>query len=64
MKRPNCSNDFRPYTGNPCTNKAKFYVTPSACPDEKTPVCGVCARIYIAEALHPLRMKDWNKWYK
>lgn len=63
MKRPKCSEEFRLNTSEPCENPATFYVEPLGRLGERQPVCGICARQYIAEALHPLRMKDWVKWY-
>jgi len=56
--RRNCSNEVRIYNGEPCTNYPKFYLETPA--EGIKPICGVCARIYISEALHPLREKDWT----
>jgi len=43
-------------TGQKCTKPAIYYVQWD---ESQTAVCGLCARRYLAIALHPLRLKDW-----
>jgi len=58
-KRPICTERVVE-TGGKCTNPAIYYIQWDNC---KTAVCGLCARRYLAKALHPLRLKDWvTKW--
>jgi len=54
-KRPVCTERVAG-TGEKCTKPAIYYVQWDDC---QTAVCGLCARRYIASALHPLRLKDW-----
>ena len=61
MERPQCTDYY--FGGENCKRPAIYYVEPEARKGNRIPVCGLCARKFLAEALHPLRMKDWNKWY-
>ena len=54
-KRPTCA-EIVGGTGERCTKPATYYVQFDYC---QKAVCGLCARRYIAKALHPLRLKDW-----
>ncbi len=54
-KRPVCTERVVG-TGEKCAKPAVYYVQRV---DSQTAVCGLCARRYVAIALHPLRLKDW-----
>ncbi|KKM99445.1 hypothetical protein LCGC14_1147820 [marine sediment metagenome] len=54
-KRPVC-NERVVGTGEKCTKPAIYYIQRD---DYLITVCGLCARRFIAAALHPLRLKDW-----
>ncbi len=56
-KRPTCSEDVVG-TGEKCINPAIYYIQWEK---DQEAVCGLCARRYTANALHPLRLKDWYK---
>ncbi len=43
-------------TREKCTKPAIYYVQWDDC---QTAVCGLCARRFTANALRPLRLKDW-----
>lgn len=47
--------------GEPCKNPARFVVNAPAYKDEHFLVCGVHAGGFIATALYPFRLKDWQK---
>ena len=54
-KRPICAEKVVG-TGEKCSKPAIYYVQWYNC---RTAVCGLCARRYTANVLHPLRLKDW-----
>ena len=56
IKRPVC-NESVTGTGEKCTKPGIYYVQWD---EYQTAVCGLCARRYLAKALHPLRLKDWQ----
>ena len=60
IKRPVCTERVTG-TGEKCTKPAIYYVQWD---NGQTAVCGLCARRYIATALHPLRLKDWEEMSK
>jgi hypothetical protein len=55
--RPRCT-EIVIGTGKKCNKPAIYYMDWGKC---QTAVCGLCARRYTANALHPLRLKDWYK---
>ena len=54
-KRPTCT-EIVVGTGEKCVKPAIYYVQWD---NSQTTVCGLCARRYTTNALHPLRLKDW-----
>jgi len=58
MKRPLCQERHGRY-GNPCKHPAKFVV--DAPIYKGLLVCGLHARAFVSTALHPFRLKDWEK---
>ncbi len=56
-KRPICTEKVVG-TREKCAKPAIYYVQWAT---GRTVVCGLCARRYTANALHPLRLKDWFK---
>ncbi|KKM70640.1 hypothetical protein LCGC14_1438700 [marine sediment metagenome] len=55
-KRPVCA-AWVVGTTEKCTKPAIYYIQWD---DGQSAVCGLCARRYLASALHPLRLKDWK----
>ena len=55
MERPICQETKGRY-GRPCIHPAKFIWEP-----ENKLVCGLHARAYTANSLHPFRMQDYEK---
>ena len=60
MARPICQEE-RWVDGKPCKNPVRFVVNAPAYKNGHFLVCGVHARAFVSTALHPFRLKDWEK---